>query len=234
MRRLARRCSASAAAILALAGCASDPSPPPTAALKAVSASPCLLEQSPVVQADGTELYLEPQTLFRLGDDWLLVGSPSYEFEVAPGREAIHTSRYDYVAVALGRPARAITRPIDGPVGSMIATPLADGGWAAIFDEVDTIQAAADSMGPAFYPTSYWYGEHDGTRWSLVEPLPVPPGTRLDLRQSSNLVLAGDRLVWIALDGERSATPLHRSSASGACGAMSSCPTSGSSWRSSR
>jgi hypothetical protein len=154
--------------------------------------------------ADGTELYVEPQTLFRTGADWWVVGSPSYRFDVAPGRDAVNVSRYEHVAVTVGNPARAMDGALAGTTGSLIAAPLEEGRWAAIFDQVDP-----DSLPERRFPVTFWYGEHDGTRWSLIEPLPVPPGTRLDLRQSSNLVRVGDRLAWIAYDDDRDRTPLH-------------------------
>jgi hypothetical protein len=182
-------------------GCASDPAPVTTAR----PASPCVLEQRPVVLADGSELYIEPQTLFRAGADWWVVGSPSYQFDVAPGRDWVNLSRFEHVGVALSSPARAIEEAVPGTTGSMISTPLGDGRWAAVFDLVDP-----DSLSARRISLSYWYGEHDGTRWSLIEPLPVPPGTNLDLRQSSNLVRVGDRLIWIAWDDEMRWQALHR------------------------
>ena len=88
----------------------------------------------------------------------------------------------------------------------MISTPLRKGGWAAIFDEI----MSADSVPPASFPISNWYGEHDGSRWTLVEPLPTPPGSELSLRQSSALVETDDRLVWISFENTRMGTALHR------------------------
>jgi hypothetical protein len=190
-------------AALAFAACASDPAPSVTSA---GPTSPCLLEQRPLVQADGSELYIEPQTLFQVGSEWLVAGSPSYGWSVAPGRDAVQTSRLEHVAAFLGHTARAIERPLPGPIGSMISTPLGDGRWAAIFDEV----MSADSVPAANFPISYWYGEHDGSRWTLVEPLPTPPGSEISLRQSSALVNAGDRLVWISFENVRIGMELHR------------------------
>ena len=191
-------------AAFALGACASDPAPSVTTA---GPTSPCLLEQSPLVEADGTELYIEPQTLFQVGDEWLIVGSPSYEWSVSPGRDAVQTSRLQHVAAFLGGPARTIERPLPGPIGSMISTPLGDGRWAAIFDEV----MSADSVPPSNFPVSYWYGEHDGSRWTLVEPLPTPPGSKLSLRQSSALVNADNRLVWISFENVRALYRYERS-----------------------
>jgi hypothetical protein len=184
------------AACLAMAACASDPAPVGTA----TPVSPCILEQRPVVLADGTELYIEPQALMREGDDWLVVGSPSYEFAVAPGQDAVNLSRNQHIGAWLGRPARALGKPTDGTIGSLLSTPLGDGRWAAIFDE---IEPPSDSVSAFPSPVSYWYGEHDGTQWTLVEPLPLPPETRVDLRLSSNLVRVGDRLAWIARDSDQ-------------------------------
>jgi hypothetical protein len=168
--------------------------------------SPCLMEQSPLVLADGTELYVEPQELFRLGDEWMVAGSPSYQWSVAPGREAVSVTREAYVAAALGTPPRAIPNPLpDKRIGAVIATPLGDGRWGAIFDDVHP-----DSIHPLAHPLGFWYGEHDGTRWTLVEPLPTPPGSQLDLRQSSELVRVGDVLVWLSFERGRVATLLHR------------------------
>jgi hypothetical protein len=177
----------------ALAGCASDPTP----RMGIASSSPCLLEQSPLVLADGTELYVEPQNLFRLRGDWMVAGAPTYQWSVAPGRDAISVTRNAHAAAFLGEPAREVESPVRGLIGSMITTPLGDGRWAAIFDEIDP-----DSLPARHIPLSYWYGEHDGTRWTLVEPLPVPDTTDMALRASSNMVVAGDRLVWIGLDAD--------------------------------
>jgi hypothetical protein len=192
------------AACLALAACASDPAPIATATL----ASPCVLEQRPVALADGREVYIEPQTLLRVGDEWLVVGSPSYEFAVAPGREAVNLSRRQHVGAWLARPARTLGKPTDGMVGSMLSTTLANGRWAAIFDEIEPPPDSSRSLVSSAYPVSYWYGEHDGIRWTLVEPLATPAGSKLDLRRSANLVRAGDRLVWIGYDDFRRYQPL--------------------------
>jgi len=171
----------------------------------AAPSSPCLLEQSPLVLADGTELYVEPQNLFRLGDTWMVAGAPSYQWSVASGRDAVSVTREAYVAAVLGAPPRAIPKPLPGErIGSMIATPLGDGRWGAIFDDVDP-----DSIHALAEPLGFWYGEHDGERWTLVEPLPTPPGSRLDLRQSSDLVRVGDGLAWISFERGPVGTILH-------------------------
>jgi hypothetical protein len=193
MRGAIGRIVGCATAAAALAGCASDPEP------RAGVAAPsrCLLQESPLVLADGTELYVEPQNLFRLGDEWMVAGAPSYQWRVAPGREAVSVTRSAHVAAFLGEPAREVASPVPGRIGSIISTPLGDGRWAAVFDLVDP-----DSIPARYIPVSYWYGEHDGTRWTIVEPLPITAGTNVDLRASSNLVAVGDRLVWIGLDAE--------------------------------
>jgi hypothetical protein len=202
MRVAIGRIVAWASVAAALAGCASDPTP----RMSAAPASPCLLEQSPLLLADGTELYVEPQNLFRLGDEWMVAGAPSYQWSVAPGRDAVSVTREAYVAVALDTPARAVPKALpDGRIGSMLATPLGNNRWAAIFDDVDP-----DSIHALAPPQGYWYGEHDGRRWTLVERLPTPPGSQPDLRQSSDLVRVGDRLVWIAFERGRVGTILHR------------------------
>jgi hypothetical protein len=158
------------------------------------------------VLADGTELYVEPQNLFRLGDAWMVAGAPSYQWSVAPGREAVSVTREAYVAATLGSSPRVIPKPLpDKRIGSVIATPLGDGRWGAIFDDVDP-----DSIHALAEPLAFWYGEHDGNRWTLVEPLPTPPGSLLDLRQSSDLVRVGDELVWISFERGRVGTILHR------------------------
>jgi hypothetical protein len=176
--------------LLVHAGCAGDPAP----VVSASPASPCVVEQSPLVLTDGTELHLDTQNLFRLGDEWLLSGAPSYQFRVAPGVDAVNVSRHAHVAAFLSRPARAVANPLGTRrLGSVISTPLGDGRWAAIFDEVHP-----DSMPTV--PLAYWYGEHDGTEWSLVEPLPAPPDAELSLRESTALVRIGDRLAWIAYE----------------------------------
>ncbi|MGE0161039.1 MAG: hypothetical protein AB7T31_16700 [Gemmatimonadales bacterium] len=193
---------------LAACACGGDPEQAPASAGPAAASSaplaPCLLEQSPLLAADGTELYIEPQNLFALGDAWVVAGAPSYRWGVAPGRDAVRLQTDAHVAAVVARPAVPIARPRAARTGSVIATPLGDGRWAAIFDEIHP-----DSIPGVFSPLSWWYGEHDGTRWTLVEPLPVPPASRLLLRQSSNLVRAGDRLVWIGYDDAERASPAH-------------------------
>jgi hypothetical protein len=201
-RTISRRMTWAAAAGLATAACAGDPSPQAGVA----PSSPCVLEQAPLVLADGAELYIEPQTLFRLGGEWIVVGAPSYQWSVAPGRGAIELSREAHVAAVLGDPARAIEKPLpDERIGSVLSTPLDDGHWAAIFDVVEP-----DSIPASAFPLTYWYGEHDGSRWTLVEPLPTPPGSKLDLRQSSQLVRVGDTLVWISFERAPVGSRLHR------------------------
>ena len=195
-----------AAAALVLVACAGDPPPNPAPAAGAVPSGPCVLEQSPLVLADGTELYVEPQDLFRLGDEWMVVGSPTYQWSVAPERAASNVSWRAHVAAVLADPPRPLAKPLPGEiVGSMISTQLGDGRWAAIFDHV-----MADSVPRAAFPLAFWYGEHDGERWTRVEPLPTPPGATLDLRQSSALVRDGERLVWVSHDRTGAGPRLHR------------------------
>jgi len=175
--------------MLLVGACANDPAP----VLTGGPVAPCILEQSTLVLADGTELFVEGQDVFQVRGEWMQAGAPSYAWSVAPGRDAINLSRDAYVAAFHGPPARAISNPLGRRIGGLISTPLEDGRWAAIFDEVHP-----DSMPTV--PLGYWYGEHDGEEWSLLEPLPVPAGSELSLRESSGLVRVGDRLLWIAYE----------------------------------
>jgi hypothetical protein len=144
--------------------------------------------------ADGTEVYIEYEDVILVGDDLLLAGSPSFHWNPRPGQLAERISADSIVAAYLGDPGRAIAKPISGTLASVRVAALDDHRWAAIMLEVDP-----DSLPAKEWFRGLWYGEHDGERWTLVEPVETR-GERITSRLSSGLVRAGDRLLWLAYE----------------------------------
>ena len=192
-----------AAACATAVGCSSEPAPR-SAATPAGPGTVCQSDPRPLTLADGIQLYVEPQNLFPVGGELLVSGTPTYSFDVGVGRNAAVRSRGAYVAAFLGDPARAVPNPIDGVVESVTAVALGEGRWAAIFKEVDT-----DTVPGGERQIGLWYGEHDGSSWSLVEPMPAPASMQLSLRASSRLVRAGDRLAWVAQEASLEDLAVH-------------------------
>ena len=184
-----------AAALATAAACSSEPAPRSAAApVGPAPLSSCILERRPLTLSDGTEVYVEHEQVISMGGDPLLAGSPSYHWNPRPGGTADRLSSDLIVAAYLGEPARTVAKPISGTLGSVRVAALDDDRWAAILLDVDP-----DSLPAIEMVRGLWYGEHDGERWTVLEPMEFP-GERMVSRLGTRLVGAGDRLVWLAME----------------------------------
>jgi hypothetical protein len=185
----------------AAAACAGDPPPPSAAAPQVLP--PCVLERRPLVLPDGSEVYVEHEQVIEVGDELLLAGVPSYAWRLRPEGGAEMLSRDVLAAAYLREPTRTVEKPIAGAPASVRVAALDEGRWAAIVLQVDP-----DSLPGIEIFEGLWYGEHDGERWTLVEPMEFPGG-RLSSRLSTRLVRAGDRLVWLAMEHAGNSSVVH-------------------------
>jgi len=144
--------------------------------------------------ADASEVYVEHEQVIDVGGELLLAGVPSYRWRLRPDGGADMLSRDVIAGAYLGAPGRIVEKPIAGTPGSVRVAALDDRRWAAIVLQVDP-----DSLPAHEVFEGLWYGEHDGQRWSELEPMQFP-GDRFMSRASTRLVRAGDRLVWLVLD----------------------------------
>ena len=199
-----RRGWVAAAAFATAAACSSEPAP-----RSAATAGPpglmsfCGLERRPLALEDGTEVYVEHEQVILVGDDPLLAGAPSYHWNPRPGRHAERVSSNVIAAAYIGEPVRTVANPLPGTLGSVRVAALDDRRWAAILLLVDP-----DSLPAIDMVRGLLYGEHDGERWTALEPMEFP-GERLTSRLATRLVRAGDRLVWLASEPTLSSASVH-------------------------
>ncbi len=154
----------------------------------------CEVARVPLTIEDGTHPYVEPEALLRLGEGLLVAGTPTYTWADGPGGATTRVTTDAHVAARFGLDGAAtlVEKPIPGAIGSVRPVALGGERWGLLFDEV-----VADSLPGRAIPLGLWYGEHDGERWARLERLPEPPEGRPVISGSTELVRAGDDLVWI-------------------------------------
>jgi hypothetical protein len=152
----------------------------------------CEAPTRPVILPDGTEIYQEATSLLAIGDELLFIGAPTYGYTPQPAdRDAVQVLRDGHVATYVGDPPRMIAKPIEGRVRSAFGTSLGGGRWGTIMAEGGSARSPSVAL---------WYGEHDGTRWTLLERMPFPEGAVPETLSSSSLVHMGNRLAWVGTD----------------------------------
>jgi hypothetical protein len=154
----------------------------------------CLVARVPFRLEDGAELYVEPEELLRLGNDLLVVGTPTYVWPADPGGQGDTPLADAHVAARFdldGR-TRLIEKPIPGTIGRVRAVALGDERWGLLFDEVHP-----DSLPSKHHLLALWYAEHDGARWTSLERVPAPEEGVLDLWADSELVRSAEGLMWV-------------------------------------
>jgi len=152
------------------------------------------VERRPLVLADGTEAYVEPMNLMRVGSDLVVVGSPTYTWEVG-GTRANMASYGAHLAAYLDPVTpRLVEMPVDVPAGVVRSIALGDRRWGALFSEADP-----EAFSQFSEVVDLWYAEYDGEAWSEVERLPLPDGLELFVGSSSALVSRGDAIGWVVV-----------------------------------
>lgn len=126
--------------------------------------------------------------------DVLLAGSRSFltRFDSSGAVVAVtEDSVFGAIVPRRGR-ARPVPLPIPGSKVQSIRVLSRSGGWEAVFAQM---QPVTDSTKRA--PVAgLWYGIYDGTRWSSLERLPLPPGGTANPLFASSLLRKRDTLSW--------------------------------------
>lgn len=154
-----------------------DPSPLPDAGPCSVEA----VERRPLVLPDGLHAYVEPTNFMRVGDDFVVVGSPTYTWEVGGTRAGMASDRAHIAAYLVEEAPRLVEKPIAGTVGFTRSVVLGDRRWGVLFEEEGPSGDSGDLVGVR-------YAEYDGVGWSEVERLPLPPEGQVIVGSSSALV----------------------------------------------
>ncbi|HEX6911396.1 MAG TPA: hypothetical protein VF142_13410 [Longimicrobium sp.] len=144
--------------------------------------------------AGGRPLYVEAEAFAADGrGDVLLAGTPNYLWKVSPQGEINGLTADSILGVVIARDgtARLAPAPVDPRrIRGIRAAARPDGGWDVVFADIpadSSTSAGAERL---------WYAAFDGSRWSSLEPLPVPPDVALSPLFTSSLVRHGDTLAW--------------------------------------
>lgn len=152
---------------------------------------------------DGLSLYVHPGVLEPNGrGDLLLAGDIS--FMSARGADSVWRPirRDSTFGVILPRAGNPI--PVRAPVPTRLlaavrAVGRPDGTWSVLFAE--TSDYTGDTR-PDF-AGRLWHGVLDAGRWSLMEPIPLPPGGVVRHANAAAPLIRGDTLFWaLAFRGE--------------------------------
>lgn len=142
----------------------------------------------------GRPLYVEADAFVANGrGDVLLAGTPNYLWKVSPQGEINGLTADSIFGVVIARDgmARVVPAPVEPRrIRGIRAAARPDGGWDVVFADVpvdSSSSAGAERL---------WYAAFDGSRWSSLEPLPMPSGVALSPMFTSSLVRAGDTLAW--------------------------------------
>lgn len=174
-----------------------QPFPPAAASSCSVAA----ISHYPLVLANNHEIYVAPETFAANSNgDILLSGTPNYIFArpadgtgVLIGRDSL----FGAIISATGR-VSAIQPPLDPRlVTGVRALARTDGSWSLVFGE--RAHAQHDQARPSDERiVALWHGVLEGTQWSSLEKIPVPPGVELSAARVSFSPLRqhGDRLAW--------------------------------------
>jgi hypothetical protein len=144
--------------------------------------------------AGGRPLYVEADAFVANGrGEVLLAGTPNYLWKISPQDEIVGLTADSILGAVIARDgtARLVPAPMDPKrIRGIRAAARPDGGWDVVFADVP-----ADSSSSAG-AERLWYTAYDGSRWSALEPLPVPSDVALSPTFTSSLVRRGDTLAW--------------------------------------
>lgn len=177
--------------MVASAGCSHAP--------QAASSNPVGCRADPVrydtLRVGADPVYVEPQSAEQDGTGRLAtMGRLNYRFMRSSGRWEHRTdSAFIGVVTAPGRAAELIPMPVPGSEADEVSALPLRRGWAVVFSEHTprTGPTARDSA------RSLWYGEFDGSRWTMLERIPVPPGADLLAPSASSLARSRRGMAWV-------------------------------------
>jgi len=161
------------------------------------SRSQCRLDTIAIDTAriGGDPVYVEPLVVEADSRGRvLLLGRINYRYRRNPAgtyEELVGSEPFGIMTQENGE-----TRLVSSPIGrkqveGIRAVDLGNGRWGILFGET-TARSRKENTDTI---VAIWYGEYDGTRWSLLERLPQPAAD-LRLAVSSSLSLVRGELVW--------------------------------------
>jgi hypothetical protein len=173
----------------------------PFAPAAADSCSVAAISHYPLVLANDDEIYVAPETFAaNPNGDILLAGTPNYIFArrddgtgVLMGRDSL----FGAIITAAGG-VSAIPPPLDPRlVTGVRALARTDGSWSLVFGERaharhDHARTSDERI------VALWHGVIEGTHWSSLEKLAIPPDVVLSTAgvSFSPLRQHDDRLAW--------------------------------------
>jgi hypothetical protein len=147
-----------------------------------------------MVVEGNLNFYVEPVTMAESGGEVLLAGTPNILWSRHSGAQTklVAVDSLFGAVIASDGSARTVPSPIPAKLlGSIRALGRGDGTWDVVFAELPARESARPDTA-----VRLWYGVYDGSRWTAVEQLPLPPGAHLHPLHASPLVRQGDTLVW--------------------------------------
>lgn len=153
------------------------------------------LSRQPLVVDRFREIYVEPVVVLPSGNSILFAGTPNYLWEPGVAGTARGFVQDSVFGAVLGPDGHASTvpAPIDPRlVSDPRALPVAGGGWSVVFAELKSPvdRSTRDTI------VAYWYGALDGSTWTSLERLPLPPEGQMDPGTASALVQRGDTMAF--------------------------------------
>lgn len=150
------------------------------------------VERTPLILADGRHAYVEPMDLVRVGEGFVVTGTPTYVWEMGLARAAVASERRHIAAYLDEEPPRLVEKPLDVDVGAVRSVALGPRSWGMLFSELSREEPSRFREA-----SGLWYAEYDGEGWSDPESVPMPPqGQTPELHTSSPLVLHEGVLRW--------------------------------------
>jgi hypothetical protein len=150
-------------------------------------------ERYDTLRIGADPVYVEPDAVESDDEGRLLImGSNTYRFSRASGEWAMVDERIFGLVFDRDRRVHIVPSPVDAKrFAGMRALPNGR-GWSVVFAELADIQPPGRDAAVAL-----WYGEFDGSRWTVVERLPASD-TLLSASISSSLSRTATGLVWMA------------------------------------
>lgn len=154
-----------------------------------------------LVLANNHEIYVAPETFAANSKgDVLLAGTPNYIFARPADSTGVLIGRDSLFGAILSVTGRvsAIRPPLDPHlVTGVRALARTDGRWSLVFAERAHAQHDQTRTSDERI-VALWHGVLEGTQWSSLERLPVPPDVELSAARVSFSPLRqqDDRLAW--------------------------------------
>lgn len=147
----------------------------------------------PIRLTDQRSIYIEPMAFARAAATYALAGEPTYVWTRQNGVFEPQVDTSGSVIGAIFTDTGAVIPlpkpPLQGTVTDIRLT-RHGAGYAALFALVS--RQGVSSMERTFL--GYWFGYTDGTSWSSLEPIRLPPSGEPISRHASALIASGDSM----------------------------------------